>query len=115
MKKMIAVLAASTISFASVAVAQTALEEATSRAVCGADYTPVSAERLADGRLKVVCPSGSGAAAAAAGSTIAQPAALAAGGLGGTAGIVVFAAVALGVAAGSDDDTATTTTTTTTN
>lgn len=120
MKKMFAIAAAGLIAASGTSFAQTfddaspeALADAQERGACGAGYDPVKAEYLADGRLAVLCPFGSGAAAAAAGGAVAQPAVLAgttlgAGGAAAIAGLVVLIALTGG------DDTSTTTTTTTT-
>ena len=69
MKKMIAVLAASTMTMTAAPVfAQDAMADAVRRNVCGS-AAPVSAEYLADGSLRVLCPYGAtGAGAAAAGA-----------------------------------------------
>lgn len=110
---MIAVLAASTMSLASAAYAQSAMEVAKARDICnGAPI--VSAEYLADGRLKVVCPCNSVTeqSVAAVGGQLLQDNGLCAPGLtSGGAAAAAGAAVLLLVLAG-DDDTSTTTTTT---
>ncbi|MCA0873453.1 hypothetical protein LCL97_21695 [Seohaeicola saemankumensis] len=119
MKKMFAIAAAGLFALSGTAFAQTfegaspeALAEAKEKGACGVGYEPRKAEYLADGRLAVLCPAGSGAAAAAAGGAIAQPAVLAgttlgAGGAAALAGLVIVVALTGG------DDTSTTTTTTT--
>jgi len=120
MKKTIAALTTGLVALSSAATAQeTALQEATRRAVCGAKHDPVSAEYLADGRLKVICPPGSnpagvgaGAGAGASAAGAAQPALLAGTGLGG-AGAALLGAALLVIIAG-NNETGTTTTTTTT-
>lgn len=116
MKKVFAVTALTIAGLSGAAYAD-ALDDARDRGVCGVGFEPVSAEYLADGSLKALCPAGSGAAAAAAGSTVLGSTA-GAGVLGGTAlagsgaiaaGVVGLAAIA--VISGSDDTTTTTTTT----
>lgn len=108
MKKMIAVLAASTMTLASTAFALTAMEDAIQRKICL--VPPVSAEYQADGRLRVVCPAGQ-VNPAYAGSVV-QAGVLAGTGLGaGAAGALAAGAALLLVVAG-DNGTGTTTTTT---
>lgn len=110
---MIAVLAASTMSLASAAYAQSAMEVAKARNICnGAPI--VSAEYLADGRLKVVCPCNSvtDQSVAAVGGQLQDNGLCAPGLSSGGAAAAAGAAVLLLVLAG-DDDTSTTTTTTT--
>lgn len=116
MKKIFAVTALTIAGFTGAAYAD-ALDDARDRGVCGVGFEPISAEYLADGQLKALCPVGSGAAAAAAGSTVLGGGAGAAGALGGTTlaggGAVaagVAAAAAIAIIAGSDDSTTTTTT-----
>ena len=116
MKKLFAVTALTITGMTGAAFAD-ALDDAEERGVCGVGFEPISAEYLPDGRLKALCPAGSGAAAAAAGSTVVGGAG-GAGVLGGTAlagggavaaGVAGLAAIA--VIAGSNDTTTTTTTT----
>ena len=116
MKKVFAVAAVGLMVLSGAAVAQQGnpLEIAQARQVCGADYTPISAEFLADGRLKVTCPEGSAASAAAAGGTVAQPAVLTGTALGGGAGAALAGLVLVIAISGGDDSSTTTTTTTTT-
>ena len=127
MKKMIAVLAASTMTMTAAPVfsqvaGESAMDAANRREICGQEVSPISAEWLANGSLRVLCPYGTGvgtgagaagAGAAGAGAAGAQGALLA-GGLsaGAAAGLVTVLVVT--VAAGGDGETSTTTTTTTT-
>lgn len=98
----VAMVATSAVSLASSAIAQeTAMEEAIRRGYCAEGIPPVSAERLADGRLKVVCPAGSVSAPAALGGT---------GLSAGAAGALLAAGLLVLVVSG--DGTVTTTTTT---
>ena len=116
MKKMIAVLAASTMTLTAAPVfAQDAMADAERREICGS-ADPVSAEYLADGSLRVLCPYGTGAAGAAAagGAAAAQPLLLGAGGLSAGAAAGFLTLLVVTVAAGGDGETTTTTTTTTT-
>ena len=69
MKKLFAVTALTITGMTGAAFAD-ALDDAEERGVCGVGFEPISAEYLPDGRLKALCPAGSGAAAAAAGSTV---------------------------------------------
>ena len=131
MTKMIAMLGAGIMALTPVAgFAQDAMADAVRRQVCGADAAPISAEYLANGSLRVLCPAGStaaatgaagagsgagaaGAGAAGAGAAGAQGALLA-GGLtaGAAAGFATLLVVTIAV--GGDGETTTTTTTTTT-
>lgn len=124
MKKMIAVLAAATMTTLTAApvFAQDALADAERRQVCGPEHDPIRAEYLENGSLRVICPFGSGAAtgagagaagAAGAGAAGAQGALLA-GGLSAGAAAGVFTVLVVTVAVGGDGETSTTTTTTTT-
>ncbi len=121
MKKMFAIAAAGLFALSGTAFAQTfedaspeALAEAEEKGACGVGYDPVKAEYLADGRLAVLCPAGSGAAAAAAGGAIAAQPAVLAGTALGAGGAAALAGLVIVVALTGGDDTSTTTTTTTT-
>lgn len=101
MKKMFAVLAASTMLVPAIASAQDAMADATRRGVCGEGVTPLAAEYNqtdAGTVLRVRCTAGGGWT----GTTL-TPAA---------AGGVVAGAVLLGAALSDDDESGTTTTTT---
>ncbi len=120
MKKMIALALAGMIGLPGIAAAQSAMEVAIARAICGQDVRPVAAEFLPDNRLRVVCPPGSLAQGAAAGGATAAGTTTGAGVLAGTALTAGTTAALLGglvivaVLVGGDDGTTTTTTTTTT-
>lgn len=103
MKKLFAVLAASTLLVPAIASAD-ALEDATRRGVCGENVTPLSAEYTdIDGvrHLKVSCP-------------VTDACTLCGTGLGGGTGAALAGLVIVAAAAGGDDTSTTTTTTTTT-
>lgn len=115
MKKMFSVLAASVFGFASIASAQTALDAAKQRDICNGAPV-VSAEFLANGNLKVVCPCNSVTAegVAAKGATLITDNNFCGVGLGPAPGAALLGMALLVAVAGSDDTSTTTTTTTTT-
>lgn len=110
MKKMIAVLAAGTISLAGAALAQSAMDIAVEKGIC--TTKPIEATFLANGALKVTCEAGK--VASQYGGSVAPNTVLAGTGLGGTGAAALGAVVILAALAGGDDGTTTTTTTTTT-